>query len=457
MGTSELLQGSSMDECGIGELLVRLRRTRGSVTQSQVADEYNAIEGSAVPRMTGKEVGRYEREARLPNSATRGILAQVYRVERAALDCAHAISRRRKAGASQGTELPTRAVAAITEPGTAQTLMPSSLAADASHSAKFARFLASLNATERTVEQLHADTARLARHFVSQPLENLYGEIRELRDETFELLRGRQRPKQTSDLLVTASRLCGLSAHVCLDAGDYDSAATHARTAWSCAEAAGHNEMLAWVRSVESLIAFWDGNPQRAADLAQQGQTLGVRGSVGVRLASLEARALAVAGDVHGAGAALAIAESARDAMRDPDEIPGIFSFPAAKQMTYAGTTYLAMGSPGHVRQAIQCAEAAVDLYRSVVADDRSTFDLLAAHLDLVRGRMLAGDLDGAESVLGTVLDSGPEQLSASIVSRLHVLAGELGAPQYRGSTRTTQLRERIMSTAAPAALPAAD
>ncbi|MEX2969533.1 XRE family transcriptional regulator [Streptomyces sp. C184] len=446
-----------MNESGIGELLVRLRNARGSVTQAKIAAEFNEVEGSSVPTMTGKEIGRYEREVRLPSERSRGLLARVFGVDPALLDQAHAVSRRRKAE-KRGKAAPSAPTAAMVKAGRAA-VPPSAcaLAADAAQSARFARFIASTNSNETTVEQLDADVARLARHFVSRPLKELYAEIRELRDETFELLRGRQRPQQTTDLLVAASRLCGLSAHVCLDAGDYDSAGSHARSAWSCAEAAGHPEMQAWVRSIESLIAFWNGNPQRAAKLAQHGQSYSARGSVGVRLASLEARALAVAGDAQGAVAALVTAEHARDAMPGPDVMPGVFSFPTAKQLTYAGTTHLAIGGPSHVQQAIDCAETAVGLYRVAAADDRSTFDLLAANLDLARGHMLAGETDAAEVLLGVVLDFGPAQLSASILNRLGAVAGELGAAQYRGSPRIAHLRERILSATKPAALPAAD
>lgn len=213
-----------MDELGIGELLVRLRNARGSVTQAKIAAEYNQVEDSSVPTMTGKEIGRYEREARLPSERTRGFLAGVFGVDSAMLDQAHAVSRRRKA-AERGKAAPSAPRAEMPTARRA-TVPPSAcaLAADAARSARFARFIASTNSDATTVEQLDADVARLARHFVSRPLKELYAEIRELRDETFELLRGRQRPQQTSDLLVAASRLCGLSAHVCLDVGDYDSA-----------------------------------------------------------------------------------------------------------------------------------------------------------------------------------------------------------------------------------------
>jgi transcriptional regulator with XRE-family HTH domain len=442
MGASTAFSGAETSELGIGALLARLREELGR-TQQQIADAYNELERNEIPSVTGKEIGRYERESRVPSARTRGILAQIFDLDPVLLDRAAAVSKRRRAEKRrESTE-----VAVATSPAVAVPLSRWALAADAAESARFARFIVSTNSDETTVEQLDADVARLARHFVSRPLAELYAEIRRTRAAAFELLRGRQRPRQTSDLLVTASRLCGLAAHVCLDLGDYDSAATHARTAWSCAEAAGHNEMRAWVRAVESLIAFWNGSPRRAADLARQGQRYSAPGSVGVRLASLEGRALAVAGDVRGATAALVTAERAREAMRGADAMPGIFSFPTAKQLTYVGTTRLAMGGPRNVQRAIECAGTAVDLYRRTRADDRSTFDLLAAHLDLARGHMLAGNTEAAEALLGTVLGSSTGGLSASILTRLNGLAGELGCAQYRGSPRVAQLRERILDT----------
>ncbi|MET8688940.1 helix-turn-helix transcriptional regulator [Streptomyces sp. NPDC004732] len=333
-----------------------------------------------------------------------------------------------------------------------------SLAADAAHSAKFARHIAARNADATMVEQLEHDVARLARQFVSHPLSEVFSEIRELREDTFVLLRGRQFPRQTTDLYVIAGRLCGLSAHMCLDAGDYASATTHARTVWACAEAAGHNELRAWVRSVESLIAFWDDSPIQAARLAEDGkQYLNPGGSLGVRLASLEARALAVAGDRAGAIESLNEAERVREGVEDGTEAPGIFSFPVAKQFAYAGTTRLAMGGQRNVRLAIKCARTAVDLYQSSAGDDQSTGDLLAAHLDIGRGHMLMGELDATESVLSFVLDRPPGRLSASIITRLGALVRELRTAQYRGSPQITRLCERIKNTATHAALPAAD
>ncbi|WP_344405321.1 helix-turn-helix transcriptional regulator [Streptomyces longisporus] len=433
-----------MGDTGIGALLIRLRTERGW-TQQRVADEYNALEGRATK--TGKEIGRYEREARIPVPYTRRYLAQVFGVDIGALDRAVAVSKSRQDGAKAVEAAPARPVAPSRS---------GAVSADAVVSADFAQFIAQRNADEFVVEQLEADVARLARAYVSHPLMELYIEIKRLRDGAFELLRGRQHPRQTADLYVAASRLCGLSAHVCLDLGDYDSAATHARTARACAEAVGHEGMLAWVRAVESLIAYWTGRYEQAARLAQAGRHHRAPGSIGARLASLEARALAIVGDRVGAVAALADAERSREAMAGHDEVPGVFAFPAAKQFAYAGTTNLAVGGREHVQQAIASADTAIRLYRSAEDDDQSVGDLFAAHVDLARGHLLLGDLDGTEAMLGFVLGSPPERMSASIVRRLTALGRELGGPQYGGAAQATYLRERLQHTAVLAASPAA-
>ncbi|MFJ5111032.1 helix-turn-helix domain-containing protein [Streptomyces sp. NPDC088551] len=441
--------GDGMGDTGIGALLVRLRTARGW-SQQRVADEFNALEGRSAK--TGKEIGRYEREARIPIPYARGYLAQIFGVDVALLDPAVATSKGRRDGANA-----TDAEIVLSVPSPKDNCVRGEpLSADAVRSAEFARFIAYRNADEFVVEQLEADIGRLARTYVSHPLMEQYVEIRRLRDGVFDLLRGRQHPRQTTDLYLSASRLCGLSAHVCLDLGDYDSAATHARTARACAEAAGHEGMPAWVRAVESLIAYWTGRYEQAARLAQAGLRHRASGSIGARLASLEARALAIVGDSAGALAALSDAERSREAVSGRDEVPGVFDFPVAKQFAYAGTTLLAVGGQERVQKAIVSAETAIRLYRSADGDDQSVGDLFASHLDLAHGHLLLGDLDGAEEMLGFVLTASPERMSASIVRRLIVLGRELEGPQYGGAAQAVHLRERLQHTAVLAASPAA-
>ncbi|MEU6383093.1 XRE family transcriptional regulator [Streptomyces bauhiniae] len=435
-----------MHESGIGPLLVRLRTER-AWSQQRVAEEYNTLEGSAAK--TGKEIGRYERETRIPVPYTRRYLARVFSIDVVVLDRAVAVSKSRKSELEPAPERRLQIQGAYPLSGRA-------VSDDAATSADFARFIAARNADEIVVEQLETDVAWLARSYVSHPLLELHLQIKRLRDGVFELLRGRQRPRQTADLYVAASRLSGLSAHVCLDLGAYDSAATHARTARACAEAAGHEGMLAWVRAVESLIAYWNGSFELAALLARAGLHHRAGGSIAARLASLEARALAHQGDCAGASAALAEAERHRDAMSGQDEMPGIFAFPGAKQFAYAGTTQLAVGGREQVQRAITSAKAAIQLYCCAEDDDQSVGDLFAAHLDLARGHLLLGDLEGTEVMLEYVLGSAPERMSASIVRRITDLGRELNGPQYLGTAHAAHLRERLQHTAALAASTAA-
>lgn len=103
----------------------------------RVADEYNALEGRAAK--TGKEIGRYEREARIPVPYTRKHLAQVFGVDVAVLDRAVAVSKSRQRGDGATGSSPARS-AVPPRSGVG------AVSADAVMSADFARFIALRNA-----------------------------------------------------------------------------------------------------------------------------------------------------------------------------------------------------------------------------------------------------------------------------------------------------------------------
>jgi len=119
------------------------------------------------------------------------------------------------------------------------------VAADAAESTLFLRFASGCNVDDILLEQIDADITRLATDYVSRPVSELVHDISTVRRTVFDLLRGRQQPHQTSHLYLAAGRLSGLATHVALDLGQYLAAATHARTAWRCAESAGHNGLRA--------------------------------------------------------------------------------------------------------------------------------------------------------------------------------------------------------------------
>ncbi|WP_406454735.1 hypothetical protein OH768_17705 [Streptomyces sp. NBC_01622] len=99
-----------------------------------MADEYNALEGRATK--TGKEIGRYEREVRIPVPYTRKYLAQVFGVDAGELDRAVAISKSRRNGGGPAEAQQTLPAQRMAHPRTAV----GAVSVDAVDSAEFARF-----------------------------------------------------------------------------------------------------------------------------------------------------------------------------------------------------------------------------------------------------------------------------------------------------------------------------
>ncbi|WP_051942792.1 helix-turn-helix domain-containing protein [Streptacidiphilus rugosus] len=330
--------------------------------------------------------------------------------------------------------------------------MVAAIATDSAESALFLRFASSTNVDDILLEQLEADIARLAVEYVSKPVPDLIHEISALRRGVFDLLQGRQHPQQTIRLYLAAGRLSGLATHIALDLGHYAVAATHARTSWLCGEHAGHNGLRAWVRSIQSLIAYWQRDYARAADLARAGMPYSDGGTIGARLLSLEARASAAVGDQAGTLRAIESAAEARTGSAVVD-LPGVFDFPEAKQWAYAGTALLALDSTRWVPQAIEASHLAIALYQAAPEADQSSGDLLAAHLDLANAHLASRDTDGAQEALNVVMQAGPERLTASIAKRLQALNSSLASQPFAGSPALLSLRKNVQEACSRPAL----
>lgn len=327
---------------------------------------------------------------------------------------------------------------------------------DARESARFARQVAATGVGRSRLDQISVDISRFAADYVFQPLSELFVDIRELRTEVFELVQRNRFPDQLSRLYVDASRMGGLQAHICLDLGHYRAARTHAQTAFLCADLAGHNGMRAWVRALQSLIAYWDGQLADAVEFARDGARYRSQGTVAARLPSLEARACAALGDRNGALEALDRADRARMTVDDDDDV-GVFTFPAAKQAVYAGTSLLALGDRTSATRAVEESSHALTLYQAAAPADRSSGDILAARLDLGNAHLLQDDLDGLRDQLDVVLTVPQVRRTASIVKRVASIGTRLDHQRYAHSAQGQLMRYEIMSFCAPPpALPVA-
>ena len=112
---------------------------------------------------------------------------------------------------------------------------------------------------------------------------------------------------------------------------------THARSALLCAKNAEHPALIAWVRGMQSLIAYWAQRPREALDYALAGQDVsGLTGSVNIWLAALEARAWSALGDGVESWQAIERAVSLREQASpdDLDDLGGLCWFARASCTT---------------------------------------------------------------------------------------------------------------------------
>ncbi|KPI22955.1 hypothetical protein OV320_1003 [Actinobacteria bacterium OV320] len=310
------------------------------------------------------------------------------------------------------------------------------LAAD--ESATWAQWAEASNVGDIALEQLMAETRSLASDYLTSDPVPLFVRTRALRDRVFALLEGHQYPRQSADLYAAAGYLCGLLAWMSSDLGQLRNADTQGRTAWLCAELAGHNELRAWVLSTRSKVAFWDGRLRDAINFARRGTNYRTTGSVAVLLACQEADAWSELGAQNEALAALTRADDARTAMSGEDAVGGIFACQPARQENYAAAVQLRLGRPA---DALRSADNALALL--TVQPVRAYGTEAQIHISQASAHLAAGEAEGALEALTPVLALPPDQRLAPVTRRLGELCSGITRPQA-GGTAAIGLRQAI-------------
>jgi tetratricopeptide (TPR) repeat protein len=298
---------------------------------------------------------------------------------------------------------------------------------------RFAAMSGGTNLGAEGLEQIHDEVGRIAAEYPRMPLPLLLPDLVEAQDLCFRLLEGRQPPAQARDLYMLAGVSSGLLAKASHDLGDSHAAMTQARAAFVCAHTSGHTSLQAWVRGLQSLIAYWAGRSREALEFAGRGSEIAAAtaGSVGVWLASLEARAAGVLGEAETAHTAIKRAQELREHVVEDelDTMGGIMGFTLPRQLYYAAeaTAWL----PGEARRTVQRATEAIAAYEAAQPEDRSFGDEAGARTALTLGLLGQGELDGAAEAMSPVLDMIPTQRINGVVrsaQRVHdALRGQGG------------------------------
>lgn len=243
------------------------------------------------------------------------------------------------------------------------------------------------------LDQVYDDIKQLAIYYPQRPLSEILGDLVEAQDNAFGLLEQRQRPGEARQLYLFAGITGGLLAKASHDLTEPHAAMTQARAAFVCAETAGHDGLCAWLRGLQSLIAYWAGNFQTSLSYAQDGARYvqNGRGTSSVWLPMNEGRAWAALGNAVEARRAIERAETAWDIVQpdELDELGGICTFGRARGFYYAAEALAWL--PGEAGLAQDYATRAVEAYRDSASSEWAFGDQAGSHTDLVYRACKAG------------------------------------------------------------------
>ena len=192
---------------------------------------------------------------------------------------------------------------------------------------------------EATLEQFRADLTHLSVQYLTGETFALFTEMRRVRNRVLEALGRRQWPRDAAELYLLAGCLSALMAAAATNLGYPQAAEELTRAGWAYATIIDHRPLMARLRLCAAYAAYWNGRPERSADLARSGLGYLADGENAAQLHLLAGLAAARPGDADSARQAIAAAQAARDREHRDEllEIGGEFGFSRATQSYYAG------------------------------------------------------------------------------------------------------------------------
>lgn len=198
-----------------------------------------------------------------------------------------------------------------------------------------------------------------------------------------------------------------------------------------------HQDLAAWVRSVQSFIAYYSGRYDEALEFAHDGRRRARNGSQSIRLAvGGEARALGKLGDRYGVDRAVDYAIAQRDRLGESDPVGLFLSFEAlgsARVFGNAATAYLSLADHQRVEELGRLAAATFAERDAKASQTLTLLDIAVAHTSP------GGDLDAAWQAIETAMEVGAN-LSSEVVCRrarqvLAVTSSRKDVPQIAAMT----------------------
>jgi DNA-binding XRE family transcriptional regulator len=289
---------------------------------------------------------------------------------------------------------------------------------------------------------------RLATDYaLTSDLAPILRDLVELRDELHTTLTARQHhPGDTHDLYVLLGAACVLLSSISHDLSEPLAGMTQATTAETFAELSGHRGLLTWAYCTKAMIASWWATPAEVLHHAHKVQAIGAVGVAAVRLAGLQARALAQLGKRTEAIAVLHAAQDQRDAFsehNDLQELGEVFTFPLPRQHYYNAATHLHLGNWADVERETTTVG---DLYGTHTMGQAWPVTLALTRIYQAQARLQEHGPEGAFDAVRPVFDIPVKLRLPQTSQALNGLRAELQLKPFAALPAARDLSEAIGS-----------
>ncbi|HEY1821425.1 MAG TPA: helix-turn-helix domain-containing protein [Trebonia sp.] len=292
------------------------------------------------------------------------------------------------------------------------------------------------NTSDDAIDEIARAAAYLAEAHTRMAARAVLSEVLGVHQAVRALLRGgRQRLRQTRELLRTEAALLAHASLLLGDVGQHQEAREYGNAALLCAQEVEADEGIAW--SVMAKTARWQDRFAEAAGLARRGFEVSGQLPVQAELAYREANAVALFGDAPRARRALQRAERAAENL--DDDASSVWSFPRARQAVFALSVCV---HTGDADAALDVARAADAWWNDGGAQVTATWAQVRAGAALAY--LLKDSLDGAASQLAPVLGLAPELRIQTVTGWMEEVSAALADPRFSGSALGAGLRQQV-------------
>jgi hypothetical protein len=314
--------------------------------------------------------------------------------------------------------------------------------------ASLTAWITSSNTSDQAIEHIERATVTLADLHTQVSARRVLADVLRLHRKTQALLRsGRQRLRQTRELIRIDSDLLAHASVLLGDLGQDQAARTYGQAALIGMQEAETSQAKACYALAKT--ARWQHNYAEAADLALRGFDHGPVTPMSVQLAYYEANAAALAGDTSRAKTALARGEMFADARPSADTGTSPWSFSPERQAIFALSVALHTGdADGALRAAVAADEG------WAAGDPHIPGTWAQVRIGAAIAHLVNGSLDGAIEQVTPTLAMPPELRIATVTGWLADLDHHLTSRRYASSPTTSSLRQQIRDFTANA-LPA--